>query len=203
MDAQVDFMKEDGLLSVPGAVPVIDKINDRFTQLDHKTTPVVLLTFDTHDQKTYQESAESKLFPGIHCEKGTKGWTLAVDDTLIPESVEVFFAEKSVFDLWATSKTDPDAKSVKVYRRGQEDDVMTLDQFVDYIYYVQGVDEVETGGVALNFCVSYGVKGWVEREFKVIVQSELTKGIDTGKDSDLCPKKHFKEYIDSGKVSVL
>ena len=116
VDFQNDFILEDGAVPVfkknnnddddndKENVPhrskaLIKRFNTFLSELDPDSTSAVLFTFDAHDEKSYAQTRESKLFPP-HCIRGTKGYELALDASLIPAAIRTYKLEKGVFDTW-------------------------------------------------------------------------------------------------------
>jgi len=164
VDAQNDFMKENGNLPVSGAEELIEPINDYLRALKASDVELVLFTFDTHTEEGFPGSPESELFP-LHCVKGTVGWELAVTTEVEPT---VFKLEKGVFDMWA------------------EDDIRVVDptgfdcgrEFLFEQLKRNEMIDVEVVGVAADFCVKWAVDGLLRRGFRVTVNESLTRGIE-------------------------
>jgi len=112
VDFQNDFILEDGALPVfksdshdkenlprRRSKALIRRFNTYLSELDPNSTSAVLFTFDAHDEKSYAQTREAKLFPP-HCIRGTKGYELALDASLIPSQIRTYKLEKGVFDTW-------------------------------------------------------------------------------------------------------
>lgn len=166
VDAQNDFMRPDGLLSVPGAEPVIENINAMLKELHPGDVEGVLFTFDTHTQPEYDHSEEGKMFPP-HCIHGTRGWELAVMPALINADIKTYSLKKSVFDMWQ--------EPVLAIR-----DSMETEHDRDYFFQNlkdTGVTRVTVVGVCSDVCVEQAMKGLVERGFEVEVVAACVRGI--------------------------
>lgn len=108
----------------------------------------IIATFDTHYAKSYWHSAESKQFP-IHCVYGTHGWKLAIN---VPDFTAV---RKGRFSVWDSPR--------KIERQLDGFSPDNTDVFVI--------------GVASDFCVRYAVDGYLKRGYRVVVISDLCRGI--------------------------
>lgn len=164
VDAQNDFMKEDGNLPVPGADYLIEPINEYLRGLKAAETELVLYTFDTHTDTSFPGSPESEMFPP-HCYKGTPGWELAVTAEIEPP---VFKLEKNVFNMWEekglriTDPTGYDCSREFLFEQLRRNEMTN----------------VEVVGVAADFCVKWAVDGLIDRGFYVTVKENLTAGIE-------------------------
>jgi nicotinamidase/pyrazinamidase len=169
VDAQVDFMRADGALPVPGAEALIGPMQSWLAALSAENTAGVLFTFDTHDVGTYPASPEAERFP-IHCVRGTPGWASVLDTSLVDGAIPLYRLEKGVFDMWA----EVDVTIGEVRRP----DLAPLPRkrFFDRLR-VLGVRDVTVIGVAADFCVRWAVAGLVERGFRVQVPQAMTRGI--------------------------
>jgi len=168
VDYQHDFASPDGLLSVPDA----DKLSQNIQKRIDSDYDAVIYTFDTHTKEQYQGSEEEKLFPGIHCEFGTKGWKLfeiqpktnkfdtELDNFSEPFSMVAleneYFFTKDVFDIWSGNE---------IYPRWFEATFPADDVEIDVV------------GVATEFCVQMNILGLVERGYKVNLIQDAVTGI--------------------------
>lgn len=164
IDFQMDFVLSDAKLPVHGAENIIAPMATFLSRLDENEVEGVLFTYDTHDSEPYAKSEEGGMFP-LHCEKGTPGWELVLNQNLVPSSIPVHTMEKSVFDMWAE---DDLTISPTIYSR---------DGFFERLKD-SGVDTIAIAGVAADFCVKDAIAGFLKRGFKVIVYRELTAGIE-------------------------
>lgn len=169
VDAQNDFMKADGLLSVPGADAIIEKINDYLTGLNPEEVAGVLFTYDTHTQPEYDASPEGKMFPP-HCIKYTNGWELAVKPLNVSGNIPVYTLQKGVFDMWEEPLVYISALD------SQLNLTYTRDNLLNSIK-VNGVTDVELVGVCSDVCVEQAAKGFVDRGWNVTVVRECVRGI--------------------------
>lgn len=185
VDAQNDFIDQKGALSVAGADKVKGKIEEYLKSLSREETFGVLLTFDTHDAEVYPTSDEGQQFP-IHCVKGTWGWELAVDTSVVDESIPVYSLEKDVFDMWG--KDEFIIKYHNAGNIGHVSDQMGL----------WGKLEIVIVGVASDYCVNQAIRGFVDRGFKVTVLRDLVKGIARDIDQVI-----FEDYPDNTQITVV
>lgn len=207
VDAQVDFMDPNGALFVPGAdivVPIIDEYLSSLT-LENGYMGVVF-TADTHDEKTYPDSAEAKgdAEKGIsgfppHCYQGTDGFALAVKPQNIPEETQKFMLNKGVFDMWEEQGIEvrPYRITGEIIAYGGEQD--REDFFKNIIS--AGVDEVEVCGVASDFCIKWAISGLLARGFTVTVYDNLVAGIK--RDIHQVAEEDFASYVGNGKLQIL
>lgn len=170
VDAQNDFMKPNGLLSVPGADAVIANINAYLASLNPDEVAGVLFTYDTHTQPAYDNSPEGKMFPP-HCIYGTSGWELAVSPLkyLTPQ-IKLYTLQKGVFDMWEEELLmvrDVQSHLNLVYSR---DNLFTSIK-------ENGITDVELVGVCSDVCVEQAAKGFIERGWNVTVVRDCVKGI--------------------------
>lgn len=189
VDAQVDFIKEQANLPVPGAEPLVEPINDYLKSLTKDDTHLVLYTFDTHTDDVYPDSPEGEMFPP-HCYKGTPGWELAVTEDV---QVPVYKLEKGVFNMWEEDNVK--IKDAEGYECSREFFFAHLKR--DELF------DVEVVGFALNVCVKQAVEGLLDNGFRVKLLEELTKGIDTGGgEEDLDPRLVFKDSLVKRRLSI-
>lgn len=165
VDMQRDFVSPDGALPVPGANALVEPTNRFLASLTPADTAGVLFTFDTHDAATYPGSPEAAQFPP-HCYRGTDGWHLVVDPSVIDPAIPVFRLEKNVFAMW-------EEDHLHVARHDAPDER----QHREHFFAALEVDEVVVVGVAADYCVRWAIDGLVERGFRVHVPAELTAGI--------------------------
>ena len=164
VDFQMDFVLSDAKLPVHGAEKIIAPMATFLSRLDEDEVEGVLFTFDTHDAEPYAKSEEGGMFP-LHCEKGTPGWELVLNQNLVPSSIPVHTMEKGVFDMWAE---DDLSISPTIYSR---------DGFFERLKD-SGINTIAIAGVAADFCVKDAIAGFLKRGFKVIIHRDLTAGID-------------------------
>lgn len=176
IDVQNDFMRPDGALYVPGAETIIAPLQQHLAMLDSRG---VLFTYDTHVLGIYEASEEAKQFP-IHCVKGSEGWQLAVDRSVL--GVDAFTMEKGVFDMWHEPTLSVQGK----------DGVVDREAFFEYLWS-SGVTTLRLCGVASDYCVKWAIDGALVRAFKVQVIAGLTKGI--ARDMAQVVKDEFGDHV--------
>ena len=182
VDAQRDFMCADGKLPVGGADRLIVPLQAWLSGLQPADTAGVLFTFDTHDVRTYPESAEATQFP-IHCVHGTPGWQLVVDPGALHPGIPAYRMEKPEFDMWAAS-------SGPIEALGDVGRTMARDSFFAELQDA-GIRDVTVVGVAADFCVRWAVEGLIARGFRVTVPADLTRGI--AREIDAVRRDEWKE----------
>ena len=226
VDMQVDFMRADGKLAVPGAEALIKRTNDFFKALPQGAFDLALFKYDTHFADEYPRSPESQSFPNIHCEYGTEGWSLAVDDAALRGKMPVHYMTKNTFNMWENNPLS-DATKLKfandteqkayanLYRMSDDRQVVkpgTLrDQFMKALALGEDDVEVTLIGVASDFCVHDAILGYLERGATVNVVEDLVTGIGTpvpgraasGHIADVLKLPPFQQYVASGKVRLV
>ena len=162
VDVQRDFVLPGGKLYVPGAEKLLPNIR-RLT--DAARTGRVFLV--SHGDFHTPDDPEFKIFPP-HCVKGTSG------SDLVPEAVT---------DQIARVANEPDAKLPEDLTRYQQVllEKQTLNIFesrhADALVKKLGNDaEFVVFGVVTEYCVSFAVKGLIERGRRVAV---VTDAIET------------------------
>lgn len=173
VDAQNDFEDPNGALYVAGAEKLIPLQNEYIRTLKPWEIGAVVYTFDTHTVEEYKNSEEAKQFK-FHCEKGTWGHNLAVENSTIPTSIPVFKLEKTVFSMW--EDTNAEITPMDLLTKNQYCKPMPRDDFFELIHYL-GIKKVEIIGVASDFCVLWASIGFIQRGFDVSVKRNLVKGI--------------------------
>ena len=199
IDAQVDFMKKDGALYVPGAEDVIEVINKYLESLSIENGYMgVVFTADTHDPETYPDSEEAKEFPP-HCYMGTDGFDLAVEPQRVPGETQKYILNKGVFDMWheSTLEIRPLAVVGEIIPVGGEQD---RDEFFKNLV-AAGVEDIEVSGVASDYCVKWAIQGLLARGFRVTVYDNLVAGI--GRDIHQVAKEDFIDEVADGKLMIL
>lgn len=224
VDMQVDFMHPGGLLAVPGADRLIARTNDFFRALPYDDYECALFKYDTHFAVEYPYSPESRSFPHIHCEYGTKGWGLAVDDALLAGRLPVYYMAKNCFDMWADNPVSAAARLEFAGTRDRQayenlfhvtNDRAALERGVARDKFIEslraGEDmEVTVIGVASDFCVHDAVLGYLRRGARVRIAEDLVTGIGTdvpgrapsGHIRDVLRLPVFKPYADAGMVRI-
>lgn len=169
VDTQVDFMAEDGALSVAGAQALVAPMAEWLEGLDPADTAGILFTFDTHDPLEYAGSAEADAFP-IHCVRETPGWSNVLSLDGVDLAIPVWRIEKGVFDMWAQPGLTVG------YARDPAGPRMDRDAFFEALE-TRGVKDVTVIGVAADYCVRWAMEGLLARGFRVSVAAALTRGI--------------------------
>lgn len=226
VDMQVDFMRADGKLAVPGADALIRRTNDFFKALPKGAFDFALFKYDTHFADEYPKSPESQSFPGIHCEYGTEGWGLAVDDGALKGKMPVHYMTKNTFNMWennplsdVTKLTFANNTERRAYNnlyhitsdRQAVKGGMLRDEFMKALRLGAQDVEVTLIGVASDFCVHDAILGYLERGARVNVVEDLVTGIGTpvpgrapsGHISDVLKLPPFRPYVESGKVRLV
>jgi nicotinamidase/pyrazinamidase len=169
VDTQVDFMAEDGALSVAGAEALIEPMRAWLRSRDPSSVAGVLFTFDTHDPEIYAGSPEAEAFP-VHCVRASGGWANVLDIGDLDPAIPAWTIEKGVFDMWAEADLaifdarDPQAPAI-----AREDFFLRLK--------AAGIETVTVIGVAADYCVRWAIEGLLARGFRVTVPAALTRGI--------------------------
>jgi len=183
VDYQYDFVSKKGALPVEGADTIWKNIQEK---INDKSYDFIIYTFDTHNKKDYYNSEESKSFPNIHCEFGTKGWWLykiqprsndikrMYHNRIIPADIvinEEFFFVKDKFSIW---EGNPDYKDF--FNNAFEKDI-----------------QIDICGVAEDVCVSMNGIGLKENGYtNVNVLSNCVKSI--GNNETIVNISRMKEY---------
>ncbi|SFR85426.1 Nicotinamidase-related amidase [Sphingomonas jatrophae] len=167
VDAQGDFVRADGALSVAGADALVGPMNAWLAALTPEETAGVLFTFDTHEEEIYRGSKEAEQFR-LHCVRGTAGWNTVLDPGAIDARIPLYRLEKGVFDMWEEADV-----CIEPMRGGA---ATPRDRFFETLK-TEGVTHVTVIGVAADYCVRWAIQGLVDRGFAVTVPGELTRGI--------------------------
>ncbi len=202
IDAQVDFMKKDGALYVPGAEDTIDIINSYLESLTLENGYFgAIFTADTHDPESYKDSEEAKEFPP-HCYLGTDGFDFAVDPSKVVQAkdggVDRFIMNKNVFNMW--DQTDLAVRPFKVIGEpvpieGNQDRETFFNNALN-----AGIDTVEVCGVASDYCVKWAIEGLLARKFKVVVYDNLVAGIE--RDIHQVAQEEFAGALADGQLEI-
>lgn len=224
VDMQVDFMKASGKLAVPGAEALIERTNEYFRSVKKGDFAVALFKYDTHFAVEYPHSPESQSFPDIHCEYGTPGWQLAVDDSALQGKVPVYYMSKNTFDMWADNPVsklstltfdNPDDRDAykNLYHATQDRAARSggymREAFMELVADMENM-EVTVIGVASDFCVHDAILGYLQRGATVKVVEDLVTGIGTpvpgraesGHIRDVLKLPPFRPYVEAGKVTL-
>ena len=167
VDMQRDFVAADGALPVAGAEAIVLPMKVWLSGLRPEEVTGVLFTADTHVPTIYAGSAEAEQFPP-HCEKGTPGWTLVIDPAAVDAAIPTYMLEKGVFDMWE----EPGRTLARIGKC----ETVDREAFFAGLRHV-GIEEVAVVGVAADYCVRWAIEGLIERGFRIIVPTALTRGI--------------------------
>ena len=215
VDMQNDFMNPKGALYVQDAETIIPKANAFLADIQKGDFDLALVKFDTHFEESYAKNPESELFPP-HCIFDSWGWKMAVDlPNDFAAKVPVFKMTKNVFNMWAAK---PVIKGVKfantfnkrAYKKLFKTDGKARDKFIKK-HKIGAGSEVVMMGVASDYCVHDAMEGYLKRGAKVIVLSDLVKGIGTdvpgralsGTIEDVVKLDVFKPYVEKGQLVVM
>ena len=156
VDFQNDFVAPNGALTFDngkGDLGLMKRMNSFFEHLPKNYFDRVIITYDTHDAKTYQGTEEAKTFP-IHCATNTKGWHLAVNPKLVLNKIKtVQHLKKNTYDMWAE----------------------TIDKVDNKV--LEGLKNVTIIGVASDICNKAALDGWLKQGVRVTIIDDLTRGI--------------------------
>ena len=179
VDVQRDFVLPGGKLYVPGAEKLLPNIN-RLTDAARQGRVFLVSHGDFHAP----DDPEFKIFPP-HCVRGTPG------SELVPEAIT---------DNVARVPNEPEAKLPENLTRFQQ---ILLEKQTLSIFESRHADallkklgnqaEFVVFGVVTEYCVSFAVKGLLERGRRVGVVSDA---IDTLKKQD--GEKAIAEFVQSG-----
>ena len=180
IDFQNDFVAKNGALTFDnglGDKVLIKRMDDFLTQMPCNLFTSAIVTYDTHIRETYFSTKEGETFP-IHCEKGTKGWQLAVNPEQIRFKIPIIQnLKKSTYDMWEGSI---DAINQKI---------------------INNTDEVVLCGVASDFCNKAALLGWLQRDIPVTILTNLTRGI-LKQTEDILKEQPFKQAVSKGKIKT-
>lgn len=221
VDAQDDFIMQGSNLPVPEAEDIIEPTNRFFDAIKVTDFDAALFTMDTHFEDEYRRSPEADLFP-LHCAYGTKGWSLVVNDRAVAAKIPTFYMSKNTFDAFGENplcveaniafKTGEEKKAYANLRKVTRDP-KCIDKGVDrdvFLNQVSSNTEVCVTGVASDYCVHDAILGLLKKGAKVVVLSDLVRGIGTevdgrapsGKIEDVVALPVFETYRKSGQICV-
>jgi len=192
VDYQNEFASEDGILYVNKGESIVDKIQSK---IDSNKYASIIYTFDTHKKEEYEKSEEKKLFP-IHCEYNKPNWELYKikpksnerfseiisrrHENEIFQFIQIeneFFFTKNKFNIWIGNEMFP--------------------KFIEN-HFSNKEYEVEVVGLATDYCVKEAIKGFVDRNYKVSIDKEATRGI-----YNISTEKEIFEEFKKEKVSII
>ncbi|MDR2007646.1 MAG: isochorismatase family protein [Alphaproteobacteria bacterium] len=187
VDMQNSFLKEDGILSVKNAEPLIAKTNSFFDSLPPDFFEAIIFTQDTHFANEYKDSAEAGTFP-LHCEYNTTDWQLSLDMDKVKNKSQIYKLYKNKFSMWengvaASNSVGLDFKNYSVYKNlykvlNSEDEVIFENMDDLLASYKNKKVEIYIMGVASDYCVKYALDGYLKKGFGVSVIQDLTCGIN-------------------------
>lgn len=191
VDFQYDFLDlKNACLPIAGGRDLIPGMVEYLGTLDPEEVDAVVFTQDWHDADWVEYMPDGVPFPK-HCVKHTVGAEVVVPRSVVPAGIDVYYLKKNVFSMWEepTLYLENAFTGINVDR--------------DLWFERRDCKNVEISGVALNICVSFALKGFVERGYNVTVVSNLTKGIDLGGgENDTIPCKVFANYVEEGSVEI-
>lgn len=125
VDAQNDFMQQDGALSVNppfckgNAAQLIEPMAQFMRDLPAGSVADILLKFDTHLAGEYGKSHEAKDFPP-HVIYGTKGWDLVFPLDELTKHHAVYVMSKNVLDMWHMMESGVKREQIVFANAGEE-----------------------------------------------------------------------------------
>jgi nicotinamidase/pyrazinamidase len=188
VDTQVDFMRPDGRLYVPGAERIVDRLARLTDHARHAGVPIVH-TADDHELGD-EELAESgadfvETFPP-HCLRGTPGVERIPETAPPPGTVEVAWDGRG-FDPAAVAT----APEVLVHKKRFD---VFANPAAGPLLDALAPATVVVYGVALDVCDRFAVEGLLARgDVEVVVVHDATAAIDPERGADL-----VREWADRG-----
>jgi nicotinamidase/pyrazinamidase len=180
VDTQVDFMRPDGHLYVPGAESIVANLA-RLTEHARATGVPIVHTADDHERGD-EELAETgadfhDTFPP-HCLRGTPG-VERIPETAPPEGIPEVAWDGRGFDPAAVAA----APEVLVHKK--RFDVFSNPAATELIDAL-APSTVVVYGVALDVCDRYAVEGLLARgDVDVVVVEDATAAIDPKRGTEL------------------
>ena len=173
IDFQNDFVHPQGKLTIDNQL-LIDK-HQKFVQgLFVKSFDKIIDSYDTHFNKTYNNTLESQSYP-IHCVYGTWGWKQAAP---FKEGLPVIDIYKSTTNIWNESK------NYQVLNDNWKD------------------KEVYLCGVLSDVCVIQAMNGLLKRGANVVIIEDLCKGAEL-QISDILQQDVYKPFLEQGKLKSI
>jgi len=189
MDTQVDFMKRGGLLYVPEAEDIVQRITD-LIDFAKDTGIMVISTKDTHAPN----DPEFSTFPfQPHCIPGTPGWE-KIDGTLIPDHIELPVD-------WSQPLPDDILEHPQIVVQTN-----THDPFASFVLHeiVEKLDKPRciVFGVAMDYAVKYVSLGLLQRKCRVAVILNATRPLREADGRDAIEELKAKgaEFITTAEV---
>ena len=181
VDFQNDFVAPAGALTFDngkGDLKLIEKMTAFFHKLPKTVFANAIVTFDTHNLKTYSKTPESKLFPA-HCIEGTNGWKLAIPPLLLHNKIpNIQYLKKSTYDMW-------------------EKTIDTVDEKI-----LKNTQNVVLCGVASDVCNKAALLGWLKKDVEITIIEDLTRGIFK-QTADVLKESPFAQAITKGKIKAI
>lgn len=199
VDAENDFMKEEGRLAVgedqEGAMEITENM-EAVTEAAERYGTRSFYTRDLHTEEDdeivpLEEADFEETFP-MHCERGTDGAefvdaVIREGEESVPDYAKEFdfqdeYTEQQIREELAGYEGDVliDKNRFNVFEgSGRIDETTT---YADVIVDQLDPDQVVLDGVATDVCVNQAVTGLLEREVDVYVVGDATKGIAAGID---------------------
>ena len=181
VDFQNDFVAPSGALTFDngkGDLKLIKKMTAFFQKLPQTVIANAIVTYDTHDLKTYSTTPESKQFPP-HCIKGTNGWDLAINTDLLHNKIpHIQYLKKSTYDMWEKTIDTVDTKILKDTKK------------------------VILCGVASDVCNKAALLGWLKKDVEITILEDLTRGIFK-QTADVLKEPPFAQAVAKGKIKTL
>lgn len=181
VDFQNDFVAPKGALTFDngkGDTALIERMESFFNHLPQNMIANAIVTFDTHDTKTYTSTAESKQFPP-HCIKGTMGWNLAISPSLLCAKIHTIqYLKKATYDMW-------------------EGTIDTIDRKI-----LDTTKKVILCGVASDVCNKAALLGWLKKDVEITILEDLTRGIFK-QTADVLKEPPFATAVAKGKIKIM
>ncbi len=214
VDMQVGFMRHEGSLFVDGAEEITMKANEFLSKVDKDFFQLALLKMDTHFATIYPHNPESQQFP-LHCQFNTADWQFAIDINIFAQrNICHKFLLKNQFDMWGQAVGE-----ASLLKNATETDAFaSLNHVISSLNFdgsEQGVDrdsffanyppekyEIYLMGVASDYCNRYAMEGYLKRNYKVNILTDLTKGIAVDTEA-VCAEPLYKKYRDTQQLNLM
>ncbi len=181
VDTQFDFMRPEGRLYVPGAETIIDTVSRvRRFALDNGFSILADIDWHTPDNPEISDHPDYKTTFPPHCMAGEPGSErVGYVDTRPIDFVPV--EEMDAADLRRLAEKEPFHIVIRKQSLSVFDNPNT-DHLIDIIR----PEKVVVFGVALDFCVSYVVKGLAKRSgTELTLLRDAVKGLQSRPDDDI------------------
>lgn len=181
VDFQNDFVAPNGALTFDngkGDLKLIERMESFFNHFPQNIIANAIVTFDTHDTKTYTSTTESKQFPP-HCIEKTIGWNLAISPSLIHAKIHnIQYLKKSTYDMWEGTIDVVDRKILDTTKK------------------------VILCGVASDVCNKAALLGWLKKDVEITILEDLTRGIFK-QTADVLKEPPFTVAVAKGKIKTM